>query len=205
MSKVFRNPGDQPGNTDWFEQFRGGDQRAAEVVYHLHYTSLLYAATTLLRNKEEAEEVFDDCITRAWNHRADFESRVHLRNWLAQTVRNAAISILRSRKTQPGPLEELRDNEGTADGQEEAFDLELTRAALMERVKVELLHLKPRYQTVLTLHFFEGKTVAEIAVIMNESEQNVRLIRLRAVGKLRNRLGDQWPLVLLLGIIKEIF
>jgi len=48
--------------------------------------------------------------------------------------------------------------------------------------------LKPRYQTIITLRFFEKLTYEQIAVIMNIKPVTVRVTLTRALGRLRKIL-----------------
>lgn len=55
-------------------------------------------------------------------------------------------------------------------------------------VKQALLCLKPKYQTVITLHYFEGLKLIEIAEILGKNPATIRSRLSRGLSKLRAKL-----------------
>ncbi|MHC4207009.1 MAG: RNA polymerase sigma factor, partial [Planctomycetota bacterium] len=55
-------------------------------------------------------------------------------------------------------------------------------------VKQALLCLKPKYQTVITLRFFEKMKLIEIAEILGQNPATIRSQLSRALSKLRKKL-----------------
>jgi RNA polymerase sigma factor (sigma-70 family) len=53
----------------------------------------------------------------------------------------------------------------------------------------EILLLKPREQSIITLRFFEHMTHEEIGEVLNQRPATVRVALSRALQKLRKRLG----------------
>jgi len=51
-----------------------------------------------------------------------------------------------------------------------------------------MLTLKPRYQTIVTLRFFENLTLTEIAEVLGSNPGTIRSQLARALGKLRKRI-----------------
>lgn len=92
--------------------------------------------------------------------------------YLAQSVRNAYISLLSSKdKTAEPPVswEELRERE--------ALDFSELLDICPELTKKE--------RRVLTLIYFHGYTSAEVARIVHSTKQNINQIKMRALKKLR--------------------
>jgi RNA polymerase sigma factor (sigma-70 family) len=52
-----------------------------------------------------------------------------------------------------------------------------------------MLALKPRYQTIITLRFFENLKLTEIAEVLGSSAGTVRSQLARALAKLRKKIG----------------
>ena len=65
-------------------------------------------------------------------------------------------------------------------------DQELLERKIM--LKQAVLSLKPKYQTVITLRFFENMKLTEIAACMGKKPSTVRCWLSRATAKLRNKL-----------------
>ena len=73
-------------------------------------------------------------------------------------------------------------NDQTADGEESSKKLVLLRDAV--------LALKPRYQTIITLRFFENMKLNEIADILGSSPGTVRSQLARALARLRAKMSS---------------
>jgi len=106
------------------------------------------------------------------------------RNWLYRIATNAVNHHLR-RMTRRNRLLRAaceRANSQTADCEESAEKLALLKDAL--------LALKPRYQTIVTLRFFENMKLIEIAELLGSSPGTVRSQLARALVKLRAKMGS---------------
>jgi RNA polymerase sigma factor (sigma-70 family) len=57
-------------------------------------------------------------------------------------------------------------------------------------LKEAMLALKPRYQTIITLRFFENLKMIEIAEVLGSSPGTVRSQMARALAKLRIRIAS---------------
>jgi RNA polymerase sigma-70 factor (ECF subfamily) len=59
-------------------------------------------------------------------------------------------------------------------------------------VKEAVLALKPRYQTIITLRFFENLKLTEIAEVLGSSPGTIRSQLARALAKLRKKLATDF-------------
>ena len=64
----------------------------------------------------------------------------------------------------------------------------LDRNEKIQKIKSELDNLPEDYREVVILRFFEDMGVEEVAIIMEKSEENVRVIQHRAIRKLREKI-----------------
>ena len=55
-----------------------------------HSKSVFAAAYSLLKNREDAEDVVQDCFLRYYSGEKQFESDAHLRSWLLRVAVNRA-------------------------------------------------------------------------------------------------------------------
>ena len=58
-------------------------------------------------------------------------------------------------------------------------------------LKVAMLALKPRYQTIITLRFFENLKLTEIAEVLGCNPGTVRSQLSRALAKLRKKMAQE--------------
>ena len=79
-----------------------------------HLTVLLRVAGSLCRNPQDAEDLVQDTLIRAYNGLGTFDG-AHPRAWLLTIMRNANINRHRHRRQRPGLLHDATDLAGEAD------------------------------------------------------------------------------------------
>ena len=133
-----------------------------EQVMQQHANSVYAAAYSLLKNKQDAEDVTQETFLKYYARSRAFASPEHLRAWLLRLAINRAKDVLRaaSRK-RCVPLED--------DPQDSAFPTPESRE-LFEAV----LALPEQYRTVIHLHYYEDYSVKEIAGVLRLTEQAVK-------------------------------
>ena len=111
-------------------------------------------------------------------------TEAQFRNWLYRIATNAVNHHLRRMTRRNRLLRAAREraNSQTADCEESAEKLALLKDAL--------LVLKPRYQTIITLRFFENLKLIEIAEVLGSSPGTVRSQLARALAKLRTKMNS---------------
>src|SRR5512140_2007991 len=77
---------------------RHGDQEAFEALVQPHRRELLVHCYRILGSFEDAEDMLQETLLRAWQHLERFEGRSRLRTWLYKIATNACLDALDSRK-----------------------------------------------------------------------------------------------------------
>lgn len=185
---------DSPDRQNLIERART-DPEAFACLYRRHYDAIFRYCVHRLFSRAAAEDVTAGVflqvvqgLDRFRGDDCDFE------HWLWRIATNAANEFLR-RSARRKPLlaalaEDLRRQIAQApkDGVDAA-----ERAAL---VKSALLTLRPKYQSVVALHFFEHLSIGEVAGIVGASRATVRSRLSRALKQLRHKLeglaGTGW-------------
>ena len=133
-----------------------------EQVMAQYANSVYAAAYSLLKNKQDAEDVVQDTFMKYYARTRVFASAEHLRAWLLRLAINRAKDLLRSASRKSCvPLEE--------DPQTAVFPLPENRG-LFEAV----LALPEQYRTVIHLYYYEDYSIQEIAGILRLSKQAVK-------------------------------
>lgn len=144
-------------------------RRHADMVYRLAYS--------YVRNRADAEDVFQDVFLRLVRKQPVFEDEEHCKAWLLHVTANCAKSLLHSawrRHTQP------LDDAILADAPPEEVHLDEA-----------LRQLKPVYRAVIHLHYFEGYKTDEIAEILGSRPSTVRSQLRRAREQLAVLLKEE--------------
>ena len=157
-----------------------GDREAFEMVIRTQSRALFAIAYGILQNREEAEDVVQDTLVKAWKTRWRVRDAEKLPAWLGTIARHRAHDLLRRRREVP--LEEngppLPVAEG-ADRDDEARHVQV-QAALSE--------LPELHRAALTLRYFEALDYATIERTLGLTNGALRGILGRALGTMRKRL-----------------
>src|SRR5436190_12156148 len=86
------------------EQYRAaihGDREAFEMIIRAHSRTLFAIGYGILQNREEAEDVIQDSLVKAWKTRWRVRDPEKFPAWLAAIARHRAHDVLRRRQAVP--------------------------------------------------------------------------------------------------------
>src|SRR5213082_4002784 len=88
-----------------------GDRDAFEMIIHSSSRNLFAIAYGILQNRQEAEDVVQDTLVKAWKTRWRVRDPEKFPAWLATIARHRAHDILRKRRPFSYPREGIGENE----------------------------------------------------------------------------------------------
>lgn len=162
---------------------QGGDQEAFRRLVDRHGDRVYGLALRIVRSASDAEEVAQDALVRAWRALPRFRGDAAFSSWLYRIVvrrafdRAATLKGRRQREAGSEGIEALPAEGGAPDP--EARE----RAVKLERLVAELAEV-PR--TVVTLYYYQDRSVAEVAKILHMPENTVKTHLSRARAALRS-------------------
>ena len=139
------------------------------------YSLMIYRlAFAQMKNKHDAEDVFQEVFLRYISKPRKFESEEHRKAWLLRVTINRCRTVLGSwfRKT------ESLDNTLVADTYVE------------DDLSDYLLLLPKKYRSVIHLFYYEKLSIKQISKIMTIKESTIRTQLSRARSILRERLKE---------------
>jgi len=153
-------------------------------LYRRHYDAVFRYCVHRLFKRQAAEDVTSQVFLKAVENFGCFRgTEQQFRNWLYKIATNAVNNHLRKAARRKALVKVAREQTNSQDvNYRDQPDEKL--AVLKEAV----LSLKPRYQTVITLRFFENLKLTEIAEVLGSSPGTVRSQLARALAKLRKKL-----------------
>src|SRR6476659_10422832 len=89
------------------EQYRAaihGDRDAFEMIIRTHSRTLFAIAYGILQNREEAEDVVQDTLVKAWKTRWRVRDPEKFPAWLSTIARHRARDVARRRRGVPFPV-----------------------------------------------------------------------------------------------------
>src|SRR5947199_10858731 len=104
-----------PSEREKYEAAIHGDREAFEMIIRTHSRTLFAIAYGVLQSREEAEDVVQDSLVKAWKTRWRVRDPEKFPAWLAIIARNKAHDVFRKRRTVPLSQEiiETDDSEAT--------------------------------------------------------------------------------------------
>jgi RNA polymerase sigma-70 factor (ECF subfamily) len=105
------------------------------------------------------------------------------RSWLYVIATNFINEHLRKAASRKKAYKYFKENSQV---QNDSFK---DQAAKLKTLKQAIFKLKPKYQTIITLHYFEKMKMAQIAEIMGTSPGTVRSQLSRALAKLKKKVN----------------
>ena len=133
----------------------------------------------MVGSEEDAQELTQDTFLKAYQHLDSFNGGSSFSTWIYRIAYNTALSALRQK---PSEVLAFDDKMWASLSDTEIDDsLDSEEEATIERLHHAIGQLSPEEQAIITLFYEEDKPISELAVILKQSENNikVKLHRLR--------------------------
>ena len=158
-----------------------GDKEAFSALFMQTYRPMYRTVKAYLRRDEDIYDAMQNGYLRAYKYIARLQEPDAFFAWLKKIMQSAAIDILSDLSGQGTAREDIAD---FADNLAEEYTETAERRADIEEV---LSQMDPRHAEVLTLHYYDGMKLSEIARLLNEPQSTVR----SRFAKAKKRLTEQ--------------
>jgi RNA polymerase sigma-70 factor (ECF subfamily) len=155
-------------------------KRYERLVYRVGYRHA--------RNPEGAMDITQNVFLKTHQKLDSFTAAGPFKAWLMRIAQNESLSWLRRHRNDQ-VTDEL--NEGNAPILYVVPEHEVARHDDRAMIYAELQRLNEKQQLAVSLRYFEGFSLREIAAVLDCSEGSVKSILFRSLEKLRNRLTFQ--------------
>lgn len=172
---------------------RTGDQMAFSALLDHYWKDVYRFQAARTRNDNDAEDITIQTFSKAFDKIESYDPSYNFKTWLITISKNLHVDLIR--KSRRNVLEGSEHHSGEAiksvlDDSPSAEDKLITEQQL-----ANLLHhiksLKPHYQKVLHLRYFQEFSYADIARELDEPINNVKVKLLRAKKLLATRIQEQ--------------
>lgn len=163
-----------------------GDGAAFSKLYQLTAPKLFAVAVRILRNREAAEDVLQDCYVRVWDRARDFDPNVAAPvTWMVAIVRNRSLDELRRRNSRA--IEDVSEIENLESADEHPLEA-LGRQEEVERLMRCLEGLEPERRQMVRLAYLDGLSRDELAKRFGRPEGTIKTWLHRSLAKLKGCL-----------------
>jgi len=175
-----------------------GDVGAVRQLVSANNQRLFRTAWSILKNRQEAEDVLQSCYASALSAIAAFEGRSSLATWLTRITINEALGRKRAQERRRKHLEaegvQMLENyrDQLAKGSEAPSpEAEAAREQLRSILERAIGDLPENFRTVFVLHEIEGLSVEDAAQALEIPTGTVKTRLMRARRKLQQALAPE--------------
>lgn len=164
------------------EKAKEGDQVAFTFLLDYYWNEVFGFMLKRTENETTAEDITIETFSKAFDKITTYNPEFQFNTWLIAIAKNVHIDIIRKNKS--SLFIEITDDEelqayNIADTTPSAEDELITEQNLSQLLRF-IKELKPHYQEVIQLRYFQEMSYHEIANKIDEPMSNVKIKLLRA-------------------------
>lgn len=175
-----------------------GDVAAVRQLVSTNNQRLFRVAWSILRNRQEAEDVLQSCYANALASIGAFEGRSSLTTWLTRIAINEALARRRAQERRRKTLEaegvevlETYRAQLANGSNAPSPEAEAAREQIRGILEGAIANLPENFRTVFVLHEIEGVSVEEAAQTLEIPAGTVKTRLMRARLKLQQALAPE--------------
>ncbi|TXN36788.1 sigma-70 family RNA polymerase sigma factor [Flagellimonas hymeniacidonis] len=160
---------------------KDGNQIAFSILLNTFWNDVYGFQLTRTKNENDAEDITIRTFSKAFDKINSYDEAYEFKTWLITISKNLHVDLIRKRKrsllddmdSDGDEVKKVLDETPSAEDQ---LIIEQNLANLLQHIK----KLKPHYQKVINLRYFNELSYAEIAKQLNEPVNNIKVKLLRA-------------------------
>ncbi len=165
------------------QQIQQGDHPAFQQLVKRYVTPLQHYASRFLGNANEAEDVVQEVLLKAWRNAERWQAdKAKVSTWLYSITHHLCIDLYRRKSLDTQSLDDAPDVA------EPAAHSRLQALEISQHVSVALQHLPERQRSTLLLCYYQGLSAQEAAQVLDISSSAVESLLARARRALRQVL-----------------
>ena len=164
------------------QKARSGNQKAYSSLLDAFWNDVYGFQLLRTQNENDAEDITIQTFSRAFEKLDTYDESYEFKTWLITISKNLHVDLIRKRKrnvlerSESGNHDAIKMVLDDAPTIEDNLITEQDLASLLYHIKA----LKPHYQKVINLRYFNELSYADIAVELGEPVNNVKVKLLRA-------------------------
>jgi RNA polymerase sigma factor (sigma-70 family) len=175
----------------YIDRVLSGDVAAYAMLVAKHKNLVFSIALKILNNREDAEEVAQDCFLKVFQALNKFEKKSKFSTWLYRIVYNASISKTRKKKLELVPMDNYIIYNYTEDDIANGID-EIDPEEQKAMIERAMERLSDEDNLLITLFYKGENSIEDISNITGLSMSNVK-VRLH---RIRKKLHDELALMM---------
>ena len=168
------------------DAIRNGNEDAFAELFNRHWQKVHKLAYSKVRNREATEEIVQDLFIKLWDKRADLSIQ-NVGAYLYTCVKHRCLNYIESQIAQKKHWEYYKTFLPVSD---ESTGNAVAFGELMEAIEAGIDLMPEKGKKVFRLNRFEGRSVKEIAHLLNLSEKAIEYYLTQSTKKLRAYLKE---------------
>jgi RNA polymerase sigma-70 factor (ECF subfamily) len=164
------------------EKAKKGDQVAFTFLLDFFWNEVYGFMLKRTENETDSEDITIETFSKAFDKIATYNPEFQFNTWLIAIAKNVHIDLLRKKKSSLFiDITDQEDNQAynVADTTPSAEDELITEQNLSQLLQY-IKELKPHYQEVIQLRYFQELSYQEISEQLHEPLSNIKIKLLRA-------------------------
>jgi RNA polymerase sigma-70 factor (ECF subfamily) len=161
---------------------KNGNQTSFRFLLDTFWAEVYHFQLKRNNSENDAEDITIQTFSKAFDKIHTFDDNYVFKTWLITISKNVHIDLLRKKKTSV-PTETTKEQEEkiylVVDENPTPED-KIIREQNLAKLLRDIKQLKPKYQEVIQLRYFQELSYKEIATHINEPMNNVKVKLLRA-------------------------
>jgi RNA polymerase sigma-70 factor (ECF subfamily) len=161
---------------------KGGNQIAFSQLLDRFWNDVYGFQLLRTKNENDAEDISIQTFAKAFDKISTYDDSYEFGTWLITISKNLHVDLIRKRKRnilderERGKSDEINSVLDESPSVEDSLITEQNLASLLADIK----KMKPHYQEVINLRYFNEMSYAEIANALDEPVNNIKVKLLRA-------------------------
>lgn len=157
------------------------DQKAFNFLLDTFWDNVYGFQLKRIQNENDAEDITIQTFSKAFDRIEKFDESYKFKTWLIAISKNIHIDLLRKEKKS---ISQVISNDDKSAHQildeSPSPEDELITEQHLAKLLVDIKKLKPHYQEIINLRYFQELSYKEISAQLNEPINNVKVKLLRA-------------------------
>lgn len=167
---------------EYIQKAQKGDQSAFTYLLDFYWNEVYGFMLKRTQNETDSEDITIETFSKAFDKISTYNNEYLFSTWLIAIGKNVHIDLLRKKKAAHAlDITDREDQQAynVADSSPSAEDVLITEQNLSQLLQF-IKKLKPHYQDMIQLRYFQELSYQEIAEQLNEPLSNIKIKILRA-------------------------
>ena len=169
-----------------------GDINAFAILVDRYKNLVFTLSIRMMKHSEDAEEVAQDVMVRAFQKLSSFQGKSKFSTWLYRITYNMCLDTLSRKQKQPTYHASAINEEITGAQMASVIDI-LEAEDVRQHLELCIAQLPEEEAFLVTLYYLQEQQLEEIALITGYTKNNVKVKLFRSRKKLYSIMANQLP------------